>query len=598
MKKILLSLMAFAAMTVSAQTAKFTPLWTSVLDGAGADHAQQVVKASDGGWFVGYRFNTNGTVALDGVALDLSDATDYSGNNCYALVRYDANGSPIWNLNTEWGYEYGNALCATSDGGALLALKVNHTYNSQQKVLLSGDTIFAIKDTTGRQRVLFNQYPNTTNRQGVVVKFDSEGRIDWMRPIIVKDATLADGFELAGVGEYKLNGKTIYGVSGSYVTNLALDKNDFGGSADIDLPGGSAQNIFCLTFDHNGLPVETFNAGDTDNPYNLISVVAGADVVKARIIGFEFNANPLSATVAIQATGAANSSVVIRAAGINLATVALTGTADEVIIAKADLPTLSLWAKVITPTPNAQGKSVHQPQAINIIDGNIYLTGAINGGLAESTNISNVIVESSKAALDGYIIGLNGQNGAAKGGANVGATISQLRKAIKGDGLIWAYGYQMTAGGAVEPGVFMLPVNPSTFAKGTPEHIVKSIGAPTLKDCALDEANKKFMALMGENKAGTLGDGSSLPTPTGFHAVAVCSAVNMDLNAVDAPSAAESTSILGGEGEIIVKSAEAFDYSVYNPAGQLIGNIAGQGEASLKVEAGIYLVGDVKVIVK
>ncbi|MBR5437124.1 MAG: hypothetical protein IK120_09740 [Muribaculaceae bacterium] len=598
MKKLLLSLMALAALTASAQSAKFSPVWTSVLDGAGADHAHQVVKANDGGWFIGYRFVPNGAVALDGNPLDLSESTDYATNNSYLLVRYDASGNPLWTVHSDWGYEYGNALCATSDGGALVALNVNHTYNTQQQTLLSGDTLLAIKDATNKERVLFNQYPGKTNRQGVIVKIDNEGRIDWMHPLIVKDANKSDGFTLAGVGEYNLNGKTVYGVSGSYVTDLALDKNDFGGSADIALPAGAQENIFCLTFDQNGLPTQTFNAGDNDNPYNLISIVSVPEVSKAKIIGFQFNVNPLTATVAIQASGAANSNIVIRAAGMNLATVNLSGVADELIVAKVDMPSLSLWAKVLTPTLNAQGKSDHKPQAINIVDGDIYVTGAINGGLALSTSTETNIVTSSKAALDGYVIGMNGSNGSVKGGATVGATISQLRKVIKGDNKIWAYGYQMSAGGAVEPGVFMLPVDPSSFAKGTPEHIVKSAGAPTLKDCALDENNKKFVALMGENKAGTLGDGTTLPTPTGFHAVAVCNAVNMDLNAVQSTSADdEAAEILGGVGEIIVK-AENIDYNVYNPAGQLIGKISGKGEASMKVDAGIYLVGDVKVIVK
>lgn len=598
MKKLLLSLMALAALTASAQSAKFAPAWTSVLDGGGADHAQQVVAASDGGWFIGYRFVPNGAVALDGTPLDLSEATDYATNNSYLLVRYDASGNPLWNVQTDWGYEYGNAMCATSDGGALLAVKVNHTYNLQQNVLLSGDTLIAVKDATKKERVLFNQYPGKTNRQGVLIKIDSEGRVDWMRPLIVKDANTTEGIAIAGVGEYNLNGKTVYGVTGSYITDLALDTNDFGGAADIALPAGSAENLFCLTFDHNGLPTSTFNAGANDNPYNLISIVAGADVTKAKIIGFEFNANPLTATVAIQVSGSEGSSVVIRAAGMNLATVSLTGAADEIIVAKADMPSLSLWAKVLTPTPNSAGKSVHQPQAINIINDDIYLTGAINGGLAESTDLSNEFVTSSKTMLDGYIIGFNGKTGAVKGGATVGATISQLRKAIYGDGKVWAYGYQMTAGGAVEPGVFMLPVNPATMAKGDVEHIVKSVGGPTTKDCALNAKTSKFLTLMGENKAGTLNDGTTLPTPSGIHAVAICNTVNMNLNAVNSvDNDEEAAQILGGEGEIIVKG-ENIDYNVYNPAGQLIGKISGKGEASMKVDAGIYLVGDTKVIVK
>ena len=596
MKKILLSLAVLASLTASADALKFPVAWTSVVDGGGADHAQQVVPAADGGWFISHRFVTNGVVTLDGTPLDLSESTDYATNNSFLLVRYDANGSPIWHIHTDWGYENDNAMCATSDGGALVALRVSHTYNLQAQKLLSGDTLVAVKDTTGKQRVLFNQYPNATNRQCVLIKVDSEGRIDWMHPIVVKDKTVTEGFKLLGVGEYEVNGKVVYGVAGSYTTPLALAANDFLGSVDLDERGTSAEGIFCLTYDHNGLPVEV-QASPKDNPYNLLTLVSSASLTKARIVGYSFSFSPLAITVALDVTGEAGSSIQVFAAGQQVGAAALSGKADDVVVIKVDLSTLSIWSKTLVATPNSQGKSDHRPLWLDIVDGEVYITGAISGGIALSTSASTNIVESAKAQLDGYIIGFDA-SGNVKGGATVGATISQLRKVVKGDNKIWAYGYQMTAGGSVEQGVFMFPVNPSNFEKGTPEHIVKSAGAPTIKDCALNVDTKKFVALMGENKAGTLSDGSTLPTPTGFHSVAVGCSVNMDLNAAQMPKADAEALVYGADGEIVVKSAGKFDYDVYNVAGQLIGKIAGENEASMKIEAGVYLVGDVKVVVK
>jgi len=305
----------------------------------------------------------------------------------------------------------------------------------------------------------------------------------------------------------------------------------------------------------------------------------------------------LAITVALDVTGVDDSNIMVYAAGQEIGSAALSGKADDVVVIKVDLSTLSIWSKTLVVTPNSQGKSDHKPQWLDIVDGEVYITGAINGGLALSTSASTNIVESAKAQLDGYIIGFDA-NGNVKGGATVGATISQLRKVVKGDNKIWAYGYQMTAGGSVEQGVFMLPVDPSNFEKGTPEHIVKSAGSPVLKDCALNVGTKKFVALMGENKAGTLSDGSTLPTPTSFHSVAVGCSVNMDLNAAQMPKAEAEALVYGADGEIVVKSAGKFNYDVYNVAGQLIGKIAGENEASMKIEAGVYLVGDVKVVVK
>jgi len=209
-------------------------LWTRTYGGAGADCGYSIQRTSDGGYVVAGKTSSFGA----------------GGSDVY-LVRTDADGETLWTRTCGGrGYEEGNAIRQTPDGGYIIAGTTSNsmylvktdavgescwtrtygrtTYSWGHAVGLTSDGGYILVGTTG--------YVSSAENCLYIVKTDADGDTLWTRAYDEADGravaqTGDGGYLVAGTAHDFGTGTTDFGLFRTDADGAALWACTYGGRA-------------------------------------------------------------------------------------------------------------------------------------------------------------------------------------------------------------------------------------------------------------------------------------------------------------------------------------------------------------------------------
>ena len=563
MKKITLLLMAVLAWvgTVSAQEAQspVTFNWAHSLEAGVYANIFGSAKSTDGSYYIATNLTTkanNVNVKFDGTVMEgVEGSAHASNNNNLMLQKVGKDGSVAWKLYTKKGDVSSVSVASTSDGGAILVVK------SRAWDVADGLTnLLEIVDATGASMLISD--PKTTNGEYrfSVLKITPEGNVAWNRII----------YGLVNIYE---KGSTL---DNAYVNSCVVDADD-----NIYL-GGNFRTA--LTFTNADNTTVTLTAKNTMNDYFTVQNVIG-DLFLAKLDKDGYYINSLvgegSCNLAyidniVEKDGKLYVDGRVQGKGYSLGGKAILADASyqTPYVAAVNASDFTVdYVNAFAVTANSASRFVIQNKAMNLFDGNLYLTGGLNGGLAAD----GVSVNTNATQLKGYIIKVDAATGKVLSMKANDEGISSYQGVYNGDKTIYAYGYVMVSGVGT---AYLFP-----FAKDEMTSKTQILLTTAGSDVAPLLADGNQLILMGRGRKATHTFAGTDKTFTfgAFGATYYSYTIN------DVPTAIKNISA----------STNAFDkVDVYSLNGVRVKANVAASEATQGLAKGIYVIGNKKVVVK
>lgn len=264
---------------------------------------------------------------------------------------------------------------------------------------------------------------------------------------------------------------------------------------------------------------------------------------------------------------------------------------DDIVLGSINTDMEPNWA-VCYPAYGCIEDQKHTTQVknLNLIDGYLYVTGAVKGGFGNDNSGENFTTVGK--SLEGFIIKADAENGNWIAGAAHGEGISGYFASIKAGEDIYAYGYTLSQA------VYVRRFLPETSSLEEPINLVTGGGALTAWDAIADTENIYSFSRCNSNESSFLGSDFTTTT-TGWGAILSSFALpSSSVGDIAAGNDAQFRAI-GGNNEIIVSLAVPADIKVYNLSGICVADInASAGTTSIPVAQGFYIVNGVKVLVR
>ncbi len=313
--------------------------------------------------------------------------TATSGTRNFILAKSDLSGNFIWGVNSNMGdVDLGSsAMALTHDGGVFLALKVRHTNRNEQ-----GDTLLRVKDANGTQTDIIWQYPGSWVYQGVILKLNSSGSLQWMKQVPV-DYLANDTVGLT-VDGFEFNAATADNSGNLYIGG-GLYKTMHFGTDNIQTNIDSSRITFIAKLDNAGNYISQFKSGGT-SAYDVINKLV-------------YENNALYASGLIK--GDDNHNTTFGSFSIN--------ASNQINIYAMKLGTdLSVnWAQLY-PGIRETGQVI-QLKSLSVRDGNFFLSGGVNGGIAFSSTGTTSDIVSNGNRLNGFVLKCNTSDGICTAGS-------------------------------------------------------------------------------------------------------------------------------------------------------------------------------------
>lgn len=570
MKKITLLLMAVLAWVgaVSAQEAQspVTFNWAHSVEGAvvGGNNVLEMVKTNDGAYVVATKFGTktgSQTVKFDGEVMDGVTGSPYSegnSNNGNLLLQKVSNtGSVAWNVYSRKGDISSANLSATSDGGTIVVLKTRAWvkaagYDNLLEIVGADGTVTTIKDMgtmAGEYRLL-------------VLKLDADGKLQWSRLV----SSLVKSYD---------NGHTLDNV---YLNSCVLDAD-----GNIYLAGNFRSSLYfkkadgsVVTLESKSTPDKYFNAQNTLGDLFLVKLDKDGYYQTSLITD-----NVEFASIDQMALDGEKIYLDGRLLGKN-ATVefgnkSLVASTDKqsLLVASVNIADLSVnYANVLYPVVNSKNNFVIQNKGAQYIDGVVYFTGSLNGGLSKE-NKGAAFVESGTTQLKGYVAKMDATTGDFSAQLYKEGAISNFFGVCPLKSTLYAFGYDMSKG------AILVPFEQSSLTVGTPIVVanggtVAAAAAPVIDGdnlIMMNRSNKQMSFYNTETKSATV---------SGYSAFYYSYKINNTATGINSAKA----------------DAANGKVNVYTTDGIFVKSVTSVAEAKQGLAKGVYVVGNQKVVVE
>lgn len=558
MKKITLLLMAVLAWvgSVSAQDAQslLAFQWAHTVEGAAntANNVFESKKAADGSYLVATKVGTKTaalTAKFDGATIEGFEGGTYktaaTGN--LFLQKVGVDGKVVWSLYSTKCDVSGVNVAPTSDGGAILAVKSRANGTTQG---------FSLVDAAGKSVAIDDMKEDAYYL--VLAKVDANGNCLWTRLQPGSKGTISDSFTINDCAVDENDNVYLVGkVKGdfSFVETV--------GGAGVDLlPDNKTSNLVVMKFNADGKFVNAQTAGTATASSTADRVVYhdGKLYVVATVTGQGMTVGEDEWEKTVEADASLPTLFLMAINANNLADVVYVKSLSS-IANKAKKPTL-----------------VVQNKALSYVNGNLYLTGAVNGGLSAD----GVTVDTEGTALKGFILKANAEDGIILAmGVNdkKAAGITNYFGVYEGENTIYTLGYDM----AQSKSAILFTYNKSDLTK-TGEFAVSNLASGAICAPMLVDGNK--LLLMSRGKAAPLTFANTENQLEGFSdwgSMYCLYAIS------DVPTAIKNISYAAN-------GADKVD--VYSINGVRIKTGVSLENATLNLAKGVYVVGNKKIVVK
>lgn len=445
MKKISTLLLAAVATFACANAeTSISYQWSHAVDGQVAAMDNVVAAVSDelGSAYVITSFGSNSSspnvyfdgatiIGTDGYAIEGS--TGSSNNNNILIQKVDiATGEVAWFGYTCKGYVEPSyvSLAVTSDGGAVVAV------DTRTFVATDGyDNLLEYVDATGRVSTIKDMWAAKQEYRFLLLKLTADGELDWTRliagdPQIDDDTTLNQNFY---VNSIVVDGDDNIYVAGNFRSTLNFKNSD--------------GTVTTLTAVNNTDPTLTYYGDlylaklDSDGYYSA-SLVADGTASYEVIDNLAYNNGKIYFNGRVMGDGSS----------ITIGETSITAGSDfrHTIVGSVNTSDLSVnYVNLITSVANSSSKFDAQNKNAQYIDGTVYFTGSVNGGLA-SADGTTVYFETGATQLRGYVLAIDAESGDVKGASYNSTTgISNYFGVYVTDSSVLAHGYNMSTPAAI-----------------------------------------------------------------------------------------------------------------------------------------------------
>ncbi len=593
MKKIytFLAVAAMMASSVAASAQSATEpstLWAKTIIGNSAKTSigQDVAHAADGSTYFVSMASTMATtdnITFGDDVLGIGTATSTaSGNNNLVLVKTDANGNRLWSVVSTEGdcYSGGSWLAVTADGGVVAAMKMRYTAST------NGTEPIAITDATGKSTTIsWTQNPAGRNFTMVLAKFSKDGALEWARIADVDasgepKATTYKNITSDAIDVYAATidaDQNIY-VGGRFRKTVKFEKAD--GTVETISPCNTADwtgdsqitngDLFIAKFNSNGYCLKTLVSADSAS----YSAIKNLRVVGDKIY---FDGSLKGRTI----SGSVNP---VKLGGVDLN---LVNTNTGLLVGNVDLDLNVLNAKVFS---SSYAGSVYQTTSINVINDDIFLTGKTRSNLT----LGDLTLDMSSLTRDGYIIRLDkdfNPKAAVANGVSQSGFMGAFVDSENPDNLY-------VLGSNLLGKLFIRQYDKNTLASSNKSDWDLISQVATILPMVV--SNDTLFVQSRIRGSVTLYGGTSLKTSAYNNIVA---AFKLPVKATTAVETvvdnAQSTTVYGTQGAIVVKAEKAATVRVYNITGSLVASVNAQpGTTTVNLPAGIYVANGTKLIVR
>ncbi len=508
--------------------------------------------------------------------------TATSSNSNLYLYKLNKNGSFQWQVTSSMGdVATGNsAVTPTKDGGAFLALKVRHTNRNEN----GNNILLRLVDNKGSVTDVNWEYPDLWAYQGVFVKIDNEGKIEWTKIIPVnidpiqvdgKSKDVPDGFSFYDLAEDE-NGNLYLG--GTYVkpitfgTEVFSPHNAEGWNGDTQISTG---DLFLVKLSASGSHIWNLRTSGQTTFESVKSICYSK--------GYLYLLGNL--------TGDGSDR-------ISLGSYSMTPT-DKVdaFITKVSVQDASVvWAKhfIGLPSDAAQGGRL-KIASIDADDSSVYACGSFTGHIASASGdklLTNTTTQGK--TLRGFIIGLDATAGPYQSGVETIVTptgISEISQTFVYGQKVQAVGYDMSAG------MVLVSFGLDLTAMSAPFYLLKG-STPT-----------SYTATLVDNLLIAFGRTRGAVTFTGTTETKNLTAFSGVLSAYLLPKMHTATDVTETQdilrafsvasGELTLFCSEQQEVSVYTVYGvNIFRQVVAPGTTTLSLPKGIYIVNEKKVMVR
>lgn len=571
-KNLLLTLGLAAVATFVGNAAESDPqfLWvhtmyetTGTSNGMGSD----AIATTDDAVYTLTTFYTKGTdssaapVYMDNDIVGYGAPTTNSNGQCNMLLtKFTKSGAAEWHIYSNIGkYTYGD-LATTSDGGVLIPVIASYGTNKNDT---EHKVIFQIHNADGTDTAIADTYVDNTSLQLILVKVSAAGKVEWTKLIDTHTAMNAIKCYVATDAD-----DNIY-LAGYHIEAITFDA-DHVIAARQDVSKTDKHNPFLAKLDKNGNCLATFSAtGEVNNTqFHAITIADG----KIYVSGVVKNNS---------ATDSIKLGDLTLASGSTL-------TCPFVARFDTDLKPEALTCLYATGMLNSKGEMTNtvQQTSISVAAGKLLVNGAVKGGFKNAESDETHIILTKGTPLEGYILQFNTDDLSLSKGLITGTSIEKFYSST----IINDYVYGISA--ATMAGAYLYRFDTA----GNNEQYCLMTGSAS--QSSTFDGTKVFINSREKNKFKTL-DGTELTVSVekwaiayaGFDLAANCSSVASIAKAADFRAYAL-------KGAIRMVADKATDVAVYNVAGQLVKRVSVDGETTIAMPAGFYIVGGQKLIVR
>lgn len=435
MKKVFTLLFTFlAALCANAEELGYTFNWATSIEGTVSQSANVigVKEASDGNYLMsivwGGTTSAGKTISwggknltdADGVEIEGADytGTSYTPNLLFAKIS-PSTGEPLWKVYTNFGY-FENSYCdfePTSDGGAIVLAHARQSEGADYRLA-------NVVGADGTVTYLQHTDADMWSYRAVLMKIDTNGKVEWTRTINALDETL-EGANAAHP---------------FYTTDIALDENE-----NIYISGRMCTTLYFPGKNGKIVSADAFyNEGWTGDSQaevgNAFIAEFSSDGYINDVLTFPGEGYQYTTVTRMLIDGST-----MYAAGI--AKKSDDGSLLQPTFTVINLEDNSQTAyKEYSVAANTGGKQNFKIFSLSLIDGSLYLTGSFVGSLTD--NNVTLTATGTASTHDGYIARLD-TSGNLLSGKNYGMINTGIEGVVEAnDGLI-ALAYQMSGAGAV-----------------------------------------------------------------------------------------------------------------------------------------------------